>query len=275
MFVRNERRARAAAEPTGLPSTFAPSKSLTFLWYSLLMNDHEVDPRILALCEKVKAKRPRTVIDHILRHGYVTTEELQNDYGYDHPPRAARDVRENGIPLETFRTTSTRTKRRIGAYRFGDPGKIRVGRIGGRKAFSKAFRDALIAHYNSRDSITGERMEARYLQIDHRVPYEVAGDIAHDVGDLGEYMLLDASNQRAKSWSCERCPNWQVDQDVGVCRSCFWAFPESYTHVAGKQVRRAIVEWRGDEVEVFEKLRIRAERDNISVPALIKNSLKY
>ena len=100
------------------------------------MSDREIDPRILALCEKVTAKRPRTVIDHILKHGYVTTEELQILYGYDHPPRAARDVRENGVPLETFRKISERTKRRIAAYRFADPDKIRRGRLGGRKVFS-------------------------------------------------------------------------------------------------------------------------------------------
>ena len=55
------------------------------------------------LCKKVTAKRARTVIDHILKHGHITTEELKTKYGYDHPPRAARDVREEGIPLVTTR----------------------------------------------------------------------------------------------------------------------------------------------------------------------------
>jgi hypothetical protein len=31
-------------------------------------------------CEAVTAKRPRTVIEHILKHGYVTTEELKEQY---------------------------------------------------------------------------------------------------------------------------------------------------------------------------------------------------
>ena len=44
----------------------------------------------LELCKSVTAKRPKTVIDHILKHGHITTEELRNKYGYDHPPRAAR-----------------------------------------------------------------------------------------------------------------------------------------------------------------------------------------
>ena len=238
------------------------------------MMNREVDPHIRALCEKVTAKRPRTVIDHILKHGYITTEEIQNLYGYDHPPRAARDVRESGIPLETYWMVSERTGRRIGAYRFGDPNDIRRGRIGGRRAFSKTFRDALIARYDSRDAITGERMDARYLQIDHRVPYDVAGEEIYDEANLDAYMLLDASSQRAKSWSCEQCRNWYEGRDAAVCRSCFWASPEDYTHVAEEQIRRVDIEWRGAEVEAFERLRARAEREDLTVASLLKKLSK-
>ena len=195
-------------------------------------------------------------------------------YGYDHPPRAARDVREQGIPLETYRITSERTGRKIGAYRFADPSKIRRGRIEGRKSFSKKFRDALVALYDSRDGITGEKLNRRYLQIDHRVPYEVAGDEFPGEANVEEYMLLDASSQRAKSWSCERCYNWQENREVAVCLSCFWAFPENYTHVAGEHVRRVEIEWRGREVKAFEKLRARAEREDITVAAFLKKLVR-
>ena len=66
----------------------------------------------------VTAKRPKTVIQHILKNGFVTTEELKA-LGYEHAPRAARDVRELGIPLETFRVKDSEGKS-IAAYRFGD-----------------------------------------------------------------------------------------------------------------------------------------------------------
>lgn len=237
------------------------------------MPSRNVDPQILALCRKVTAKRPRTVIEHILQHGFITSEELQSIYGYDHPPRAARDVRECGIPLETFRVSSERTGRRIGAYRFGSPDEIIRGRIGGRKAFSKPFREALIKRYGSCDAITGEKLEARYLQIDHRIPYAVAGNSSHNEDNLEAYMLLDASSQRAKSWSCERCRNWQNDKDEATCHSCFWASPENYTHIAGEQVRRVDIEWRGSQVEAFERIRDRAEKENTTVVAFIKTLL--
>lgn len=129
------------------------------------MTDRDLDPRILALCEQVTAKRPRTVIDHILNHGQVTTEGLQDLYGYTHAPRAVRDVRESGVPIETFRTTSTKTGRKIAAYRFGSANEIKHGRIGGRRAFSKDFKNQLLEHYGSRDTITGTFGPALGLEV--------------------------------------------------------------------------------------------------------------
>ena len=85
----------------------------------------------LALCRSVSAKRPKVVIEHILEHGFITTEALKETYGYNHPPRAARDVRENGIPLETFRVAGS-DGRQIAAYRFGDISKARFSRLSSR-----------------------------------------------------------------------------------------------------------------------------------------------
>lgn len=64
----------------------------------------------------------------------ITTEELRDVYGYDHPPRAARDARDEGIPLETLRVRNSQG-RTIAAYRFGDPALVRAGRTGERRSF--------------------------------------------------------------------------------------------------------------------------------------------
>lgn len=40
----------------------------------------------LDLLQSVTAKRPKTVIQHILKHGHITSQELKDIYGYDHPP---------------------------------------------------------------------------------------------------------------------------------------------------------------------------------------------
>ena len=51
------------------------------------MNKKDYPPEFLKLLKSVEAKRPKTVIDHILKHGQITTEELKDTYGYNHPPR--------------------------------------------------------------------------------------------------------------------------------------------------------------------------------------------
>lgn len=91
------------------------------------MTKPKLPKEFIKLCKKVKAKRPRTVIDHILKHGFITSQELKDKYGYNHPPRAARDVKENGIPIEMFRVEGN-DGRKIAAYRFGDPKKARFGK---------------------------------------------------------------------------------------------------------------------------------------------------
>lgn len=227
---------------------------------------------MLALCRSVNAKRARTVIDHILKYGIITNEELSELYGYDHPPRAIRDVRENGIPLVTHKVVSPKTGHRIGAYTFDDVSKIKAGRVGGRKAFSKQFKQDLIALYGSRDTITSEALDERYLQIDHRIPYEVAGD---DSGALDprDFMLLDASSNRAKSWSCEHCDNFLIKHNPAICRACFWASPEDYLHIAELPSRRVELVWSGDEVADFERLKSEAEADGVELAAYIKHRL--
>ncbi len=38
-----------------------------------------------------------------MKHGQITSDELQNLYKYRHTSRSIRDVRELGIPIEGFR----------------------------------------------------------------------------------------------------------------------------------------------------------------------------
>ena len=103
--------------------------------------------QIKQLLKEISNKRARIVVEHIMEHGFVTTGELEKKYGYNHPPRAARDVREFGIPLETFRVKHS-DGRTIAAYRFGDLTQIQMGRLQGRQTFPKKLKDAL---YNKQE----------------------------------------------------------------------------------------------------------------------------
>jgi hypothetical protein len=220
----------------------------------------------------IKSKRPKTVIDHILQYGFITTE-LEQKYGYRHPPRAARDVREQGIPLETFRVKN-KEGRTIAAYRFADLSEIHRDRLGGRKAFSKEFKDSLIRKAGSNCSVCLEQYEKRYLQIDHRIPYQVAGDVDHARRVASNYMLLCGSCNRAESWSCEHCANWLEEKSPQVCQSCYRAHPESYKHIALRIIRRLDVIWTEHKVAVYEKLRRRVEALDETMPDYVKAVIK-
>lgn len=226
----------------------------------------------LTKLKAVTAKRAKTVIDHILQHGYITTEELSEKYRYDHPPRAARDVREQGIPLETFRIKGTHG-RKIAAYRFGDLAKIKGGRLGGRKAWPKKFKDELVKLYGVRCAACFTEYDARYLQIDHRVPYEVGGDPEGGL-EPADFMLLCSSCNRAKSWSCEHCKNWKKDHLVNVCHTCYWANPENYAHIALRLIRRLDVTWAGDEVPDHDQLARLSKYARKKLPEFVKEVLR-
>ncbi len=233
------------------------------------MSRPKLPPDFVKLCQTVTAKRPKTVINHILKRGFITTQELKDKYGYNHPPRAVRDVKEHGIPIEMFRVEG-RDRRKIAAYRFGDPTKTRFGRQAGRTAFSKELKQKLLTLQGPRCAIYQELFPERELQIDHRIPFEALGDARAATHNPDEYMLLCGSANRAKSWSCEHCVNWLELKKPEICSSCYWAYPESYTHIAMRQVRRADIMWAEEEIEIYEKLKRKTIQLQKNIPGYVK-----
>ena len=228
-----------------------------------------IDPRLKALISNVTAKRPRIVLDHILKYGFITTEDLAS-YGYNHPPRAARDVRELGIPLITFRVTSA-TGRSIGAYKLGELNDIQNARLVGRSTLPKRLLNTLCDLNGRTCAICGYPYEKRYLQIDHRVPYAVAGEAA-DVEQPAFFMLLCGTCQRKKSWTCERCDNWKK-RDAKQCARCYWGSPEKYSHVAGDNVRRVELTFRGTELRQIQALQSQASAAGERLETLLKDRI--
>ena len=222
--------------------------------------------------QSITNKRAKIVVEHILQHGFISTEDLENTYGYNHPPRAARDVREAGIPLETFKIKSKDGKS-IAAYKFGDISQLHVNRIAGRTTFPKEFKNTLFDSCNGKCVVCNGEFEERYLQIDHKIPYEVGGDSGKK-RDVADFMLLCASCNRAKSWSCEHCENWQTAKNVSLCLLCYWGSPLNYNHVALKEIRRLDLQWEGEEVKSYDAIKIIAECKNIGISDFVKQLLE-
>jgi len=225
------------------------------------------------LCQAVTAKRPKTVIDHILKPGFITTQDLKDRYGYNHPPRAVGGVKEHGLPIEMFRVEGN-DGRKIAAYRLGDPSKARSGQQVGRTVLGKELKQKLVAMQGERCAIYLEPFPERELQIDHRIPFEVLGDVPGTAPKPDDYMLLCNSANRAKSWSCEHCVNWLDLKKPDICRSCYWAYPDNYTHVAMREARRADILWTGAEVESYERLKKRTLALQKNIPGYVKEIIE-
>jgi len=228
----------------------------------------------LEALEKVKAnKRARYVVEHIIKNGQITTEELQNDYGYNHPPRAARDVRERGVYLKTVNVKSKDGSKNISAYVLMPPEEIEEQKKHGRVQFSKDFKTLLLENAGGRCAVCGNHYEDRYLQIDHRIPYEIGGEIDDPEEHPETVMLLCGSCNRAKSWSCEHCANREMKNKT-TCSFCYWASPDYYEHIATSPIRRLEIVWQGNEVKAYDIIKKKADEWKLSVQDYIKRTVK-
>ncbi len=224
-----------------------------------------IPKELLERVATVTNKRARFVLDSIVKNGAVTTEEI-NHAGYDHPPRAVQDAKDLGFRIKRYTVKHT-NGRSIAAYTF-DEGELDPTKAG-RRALPKKERDAIIERAGGKCQICTSDQN---LQADHRIPYEVVGDSLVDRED--PFQVLCGSCNRKKSWDCEHCRNRLEVRDPDVCRSCYWANPTTYTHVAMRQQRRADVVWNESEIKGFERIRTEAARHKRTVPEEIKDILK-
>lgn len=217
---------------------------------------------------EVKSKRARFVIELLLKKGEATMADIEKE-GYHHAARAARDVREYGIPLHTGKANWP-DGRPMAVYTLDRSSEISDIKSG-RKTFSKAFKNALLKRDGEICAYCHGVFPGRALQIDHLVPYEVGGD-DKDEG-IEAFQLLCGSCNRSKSWSCESCQNWMIDQDPATCLECMWGSPKNYRHMANEEIRALRIVWQGDEVGHFDKIKRQVEESGSNLPDHIKSRL--
>jgi len=212
------------------------------------------------------SKRAATARDIMLERGTVTTSELK-DLGYDHPPRVIGDLRDAGVTVITKRISIS--GKRIGQYTLVDT-------IGSsernRKQLPKKFREELYRRYSHHCAICGGEYSSRELQVDHRIPFRISGDPQNLVFE--DFMPLCGSDNRAKSWTCEHCSNWQM-KNPNMCSSCYWASPDQYLHIAGREERRLVLAIQGDDVSMFDRIREAAEATGLSPGKWVQRRLPY
>lgn len=198
----------------------------------------------------------------------VSTEEISKA-GYDHPPRAAQDVRDLGFPLKTVKTKHS-NGRSIASYTL-DLEKLQNLGMWGRRPLSKKEREKVIDDVGRTCQICSSTLN---LQVDHRIPYQIGGESSS--GADTQFQVLCGSCNRKKSWACEHCPNFLAAKQAAICRLCYWSGSDSYTHVATTEERRADLIWVGkSETDVADKLDQDAKNLGKTLPEHIKEILRH
>jgi hypothetical protein len=214
------------------------------------------------LIPKLKSARARKALKYILENGSVSTYELAK-MGYGHPPRAAQDLKEAGVALKTtYPRKHPETGNRMGSYVLNAEKPITEDNFSGRGALPKNLEQELYDHYGVSCNLDAYDHGKRSLQADHRIPYAVSGD--PEGFDVDDWQILCGSHQRKKSYECENCPNY-AEKDVDVCRSCFWAFPEDYTHIATRPVKRLDLTWGEERMHIYDKVEEYATKNGFTV----------
>lgn len=211
---------------------------------------------------KKLGKRPATVLQKILENGSVSTYEL-GELGYDQPPRAAQDLKESGVVLKTSFGKHPITNSRMAIYSLGAEKPLDKGSAKGRNAIPKKFRQEILENFSNKCNICNAEFPPNLLQIDHRIPFIIAGEVTEFESDL--FQPLCGSHQRLKSWSCEHCEN-REHLSIENCQSCYWAYPDiDYNHIAMVPEKRIDITWSGDEqIDLYNKFKKFADSKNMS-----------
>lgn len=224
------------------------------------LREKRVDPATIQRIEDAIATasiRPLRVLYECCVSGGISTETLTKKYGYNQPPRAARDLRELGFHLTTsFDKTSD--GRRMAVYSIDNFDSFSAKE--GRAAFSKQEKAALFTAQSGKCFYCRGSFASNALQIDHRIPFEIVGNKLHKADGLGALIVVCSSCNRSKSWSCESCRNFTAKREA-FCRECYWFDPDHYRHVAGQ--KRALVNLTFEKGDAGFKRFFGKDRDTI------------
>jgi 5-methylcytosine-specific restriction endonuclease McrA len=193
-------------------------------------------------------------------------------YGYKHPPRAIRDVIDQGVRLVKV-TVKNKEGKSIASYRFDETAMDAPVLLGNRASIPRKTRKVLFEKLGTRCSICLQEFQPHELQVDHQIPYAVASDQEFD-REIGDYMLLCPSCNRAKSWACEHCPNLLAQKSIPICKTCYWASPTLYHHVSLREIRRLDITWTAEETTIYESLKQMAQKADTLLPDFVKQLLK-
>jgi len=70
-------------------------------------------------------------------------------------------------------------------------------------------------------------------------------------------------------------PDVRGIRDIEFCKSCYYAFPEHYEHIAGKQEKKIELIFENEDIDTYNKIIEIADEHRLSKKDLIKRLLQY
>lgn len=176
-------------------------------------------------------KRGQHLRDLLLEKERVSTYEIQQRYSS--ATRVASDLLAIGLTLKKESEKSEDGKVRT-LYSLDPSGFVCAQEA--RQSIPGRIRVEVIGQATG-CRLCGTQVEKRVFQVDHRVPFCLVGNRLAQQEGVGAFQALCPSCNTAKSHACKRCP----DPKEESCRTCYWAYPEDYRHIAGKTERRLVL----------------------------------
>ncbi len=194
-----------------------------------------------------RSPRERSTLALCLEQGFVTKQDC---YGMGFDPVVTRDLTKHGL---VFYSQRGQILLDLGASNAS---------LGGFSTLPSRQRDALLADAHFTCVFCRKQYERKFLTADHRVPHRVAGNSLTDAEGLQAYQVACYPCNNRKQQGCRACTNQQTTKDIAKCRTCYWAYPDKYEHIAGKHERRLTLVARTpeemlvlDEVQKFAAAR--------------------
>jgi hypothetical protein len=189
---------------------------------------------------KRRTPREKGVLAIYLRQGFITKQDC-TDAGFD--VVVTRDLTKHGL---VFGDQGGRIY-----LDFGLSNERLASSTGGFQTLPARKRDEFLRESHLTCALCRCQFEKKRLCGDHRVPHRVAGNRLTEQEGMLAYQVLCYTCNNRKQKACAACPNQQTKRDIEMCRSCFWAYPDTYTHVAGQPERRLEIVLQGLEADVL------------------------
>ena len=60
-----------------------------------------------------------------------------------------------------------------------------------------------------------------------------------------------------------------------MCKTCYYAYPEDYQHIAGKIERKLNIVFNGEDVDLYIQIAEQAKLQHISYQSAVKRMIEY